>query len=381
MRRNRKFSLAERNEIWKQWRQGSTVADIARLLGRRHGNVWTLIDTNGGFAPAELKRNAAHLTAAEREDISRLLSCKVSLRAIAKELGRPPSTISREVERNGGRDCYRATAAEARAVKQAKRPKRCKLARSPMLRRLVAAKLGLHWSPEQIAGWLRVQHPHTTEMQVSHETIYRSLFIQARGVLKAELLDCLRSRQHKRVPRSSRAKDNGRGKIPDAVSIRERPASVEDRAVPGHWEGDLLVGTHGSYLATLVERTSRFVLLAKVASKDTTEVITALTKQALKLPEELRRSLTLDRGHEFADHKRFTLATDIKVYFCDPHSPWQRGTNENTNGLLRQYFPKSTSLSHYSQAQLNRIARELNERPRKTLGFRTPAETLDAALH
>src|SRR6185436_3983630 len=380
MRRYSRFTASERDEIWKLWRQRSSIADIARTLGRGHGHVWTVVQDNGGFPTRTWKRNAAHLTTAEREEVSRGLSCNLSLRAIAAKLGRSPSTISREVSRNGGHRCYRATSADKRAATEAKRPKLCKLARSSQLRRVVATKLHARWSPEQIAGWLRVQHPCTTSMQVSHETIYRSLFIQARGVLKAELLDCLRSRQHKRLRRSGRPTIERRGKIPDAVSIRTRPASIEDRAVPGHWEGDLLVGTHGSYLATLVERASRFVLLVKVSSKDTTEVISALTKQALKLPQELRRSLTLDRGHEFADHKRFTLATDIAVYFCDPHSPWQRGTNENTNGLLRQYFPKSTGLSHYTQTELNRVSRELNERPRKTLGFRTPAEVYNLSL-
>jgi IS30 family transposase len=301
----------------------------------------------------------------------------MSIRAIAAGLDRSPSTISREVARNGGRAAYRATKAEARACEQAARPKRCKLATHGRLRRAVAAKLQRFWSPEQIAGWLKEQYSGDRTMTISHETIYQSLFIQARGVLKAELLDCLRSEQRMRRGRANNREDR-RGKIPDLVSIRERPASVEDRAVPGHWEADLVVGTQGNYIATLVERMSRFVMLVKVP--DRAGAIDAMIRHARKLPDELRRSLTVDRGAEFFHHKRFSLATDMTVYFCDPRSPWQRGSNENTNGLLRQYFPKGRDISVHSQAELNRVARQLNERPRKTLGFRTPAAILDEAL-
>ena len=282
--------------------------------------------------------------------------------------------------RNGGVRLYRAERAEKRARSKAARPKACKLAVRRCLRLVVAAKLRRRWSPQQIAAWLKLQHPEDMTMQVSHETIYRSLFIQTRGVLKAELVEFLRSQRRTRRPRVKGGKVEKRGRIVDAVSIRERPAEVEDRAIPGHWEGDLLVGTHGSYIATLVERSSRFVLLVKVPDKSSGGVVAALIKQARKLPDELKRSLTWDRGHEMGNHKQFTLATDMKVFFCDPRSPWQRGSNENTNGLLRQYFPKSESVSHYTQADLNRIARELNERPRKTLEFRTPAEKLAALL-
>jgi len=288
--------------------------------------------------------------------------------------------VSREVARNGGRRAYRAERAEHRASREATRPKTCKLAQSWRLRQVVASKLRRRWSPQQIAGWLRRENPHNMTMQVSHETIYRSLFIQTRGVLKHELLEYLRSQRRTRRPRTPGGKVEKRGKIVDAVSIRKRPAETNDRAVPGHWEGDLLVGTHGSYIATLVERTSRFVMLVKLESKKSDELVAALTKQMRRLPNELKRSLTWDRGKEMGLHKSFTVATDLRVYFCDPHSPWQRGSNENTNGLLRQYFPKSQSLSHHSQADLNRISRELNERPRKTLDFRTPLETLRAAL-
>ena len=316
----------------------------------------------------------------EREEISRGVAGDQSTRSIARLLGRSPSTVSRELGRNGGYDRYRAALADAKAFLRARRPKRCKLADSAQLRQAVARKLRLNWSPEQIAGWLKRTHPEDGSCHVSHETIYRSLFVQARGVLKKELLGHLRSRRM--IRRSKRAGVDGdrRGQIKDLVSIRQRPAAVEDRAVPGHWEGDLLSGSKNSYIATLVERHTRYVMLAKVANKDTQTVIAALIKQAKKLPNELYKSLTWDRGKELTDHRRFTLATDIDVYFCDPQSPWQRGSNENTNGLLRQYFPKGTDLSVHSQAHLNKVARQLNERPRETLGFETPAERFNACV-
>lgn len=300
--------------------------------------------------------------------------------AIAERLGRVTSTVSREIGRNGGPERYRANAAEERAWEQARRPKPCKLAVNGRLRLMVARKLRLGWSPEQIDGWLKAQYPEDGAYQVSHETIYKSLFIQARGALKKELQQHLRSKRTIRRARSASSKGDGRGQIPDMVPIRERPASVEDRAVPGHWEGDLIAGSRNTYIATLVERHTRYVMLAKIPSRDTETVINALIKQADKLPRELYKSLTWDRGKEMTDHKRFKLATDIDVYFCDPKSPWQRGSNENTNGLLRQYFPKRTDLSVHSQAHLNKIARRLNERPRKTLGFETPAERLAACV-
>ena len=299
---------------------------------------------------------------------------------MASLLGRSPSTVSREVRRNGGYDQYRAALADERAWARARRPKRCKLARHPLLCRAVARKLRLNWSPEQIAGWLKRAHPGDGSYQVSHETIYRSLFVQARGVLKKELLRHLRSKRTIRRSKQATQKGGDHGQIKDTISIRERPASVEDRAVPGHWEGDLLSGSKNSHIATLVERHTRYVMLVKVANKETNTVVSALIKQAKKLPSELYKSLTWDRGKELADHRRFTLATDIDVYFCDPQSPWQRGSNENTNGLLRQYFPKGTDLSVYSQAHLNKVARQLNERPRKTLAFETPAERFNACV-
>jgi IS30 family transposase len=309
-----------------------------------------------------------------------VLCFSVSLRSIASQLGRSPSTISREINRNGGYDCYRASAAEQAAWQRALRPKTCKLADRPDLVCKIARKLKRQWSPEQIAGWLKRQHPNNERYQVSHETIYKSLFIQARGVLKKELLACLRSRRVMRRSRHSSLKRQGLGTIVDAVSIRERPASVEDRAVPGHWEGDLISGSNNTHIATLVERHSRYVMLVKVKNRRTDTVIEALIKQSRKLPSELYKSLTWDRGKELSDHKVFTLATDIQVYFCDPQSPWQRGSNENTNRLLRQYFPKGTDLSTHSQAELNKVARQLNERPRKTLEYETPAERFNACV-
>jgi IS30 family transposase len=302
------------------------------------------------------------------------------MRAIARDLNRSPSTISREIGRHGGRQGYRASDADRCAWERAKRPKLCKLARYPRLRRSVIRLLQGKWSPEQIAGWHQRHYAGDMTMQISHETIYKSLFIQARGVLKKELQQCLRSKRALRRSRHASLKQDGLGQITDMVSIRQRPAAVEDRAVPGHWEGDLLAGSNNSYIATLVERFSRYVMLAKVNGKDTETVINALIKHAHKLPVELYKSLTWDRGKEMADHQRFTLATDIKVYFCDPQSPWQRGSNENTNGLLRQYFPKGTDLSVHSQARLNAVARELNGRPRKTLQFETPAERFNACV-
>jgi IS30 family transposase len=296
------------------------------------------------------------------------------MRSIAVQLCRAPSTISREIKRNGGQESYRASQADESAWDRGRRPKTCKLTQNRALARLVAAKLRLQWSPEQVAGWLKRTFPDDPSLQVSHETIYRSLFIQTRGALKKELLENLRRTRAMRRSRHHTQKTDDHGRITDTVSISERPASAEDRAVPGHWEGDLLFGSKNSQIATLVERHTRYAMLIKVSRKDTETVINALIKHARKLPEELYKSLTWDRGTEMADHKRFTLATDIQVYFCDPQNPWQRGSNENTNGLLRQYFPRQTDLSGYSQAQLNAVARRLNERPRKTLNFETPAE-------
>ncbi len=374
------FTAAQSAELWDRWQKGEGLTSIGRALGKPSSCIFNHIRPSGGIRPRPRPRSRLALTLAEREEISRGLVAERSFRSIASALGRAPSTVSREVNRNGGNRRYRAVVADKRAWKEVLRPKTCKLAMHPRLRQTVERKLKHSWAPEQIAGWLKRTYPDDEAYHVSHETIYRSLFVQARGVLKKELIEHLRSQRPIRRSRHATAKGDSRGQIPDMVSIRERPAGVEDRAVPGHWEGDLVAGSHNSYMATLVERHTRYVMLAKVASKDTETVINALIKQAHKLPRELYKSLTWDRGKEFTDHKRFTLATDIEVYFCDPQSPWQRGSNENTNRLLRQYFPKRADLSVYSQAHLNKVARELNERPRKTLDFETPAERFAACV-
>ena len=375
-----KYTAAQRAQIWDRWQRGESLSSIGRIFDRESSSIFGLLSPTGGIRPPDRKRAAMALTLSDREEISRGIVGGLSMRTMALQLGRAPSTVSREIARNGGIRVYRASTADQAAWDRTKRPKLCKLALHPKLRYSVVKKLKQSWSPEQIAGWLKREYPHEAHNQVSHETIYRSLFIQARGVLKKELQQCLRSQRAIRRSRHASLKRDGLGQITDTVSIRQRPASVEDRAVPGHWEGDLVGGSRNSYIATLVERHSRYLMLAKVSGKDTNTVICALIKHAQKLPNELYKSLTWDRGKEMADHKRFTLATDIDVYFCDPHSPWQRGSNENTNGLLRQYFPKGTDLSVHSQAKLNAVARQLNERPRKTLEFETPAERFNACV-
>ncbi len=376
----RGFSAAEKREMWDRWQRGDSLKAIGRAFGKASSSIYFQLAPHGGIRPAVRLRSRLALTPSEREEISRGIVARRSIRWMARFLGRAPSTVSREVRRNGGYDRYRASQADEQAWARARRPKRCKLALKPLLRRSVARKLRLNWSPEQIAGWLKRAHPQEGSYQVSHETIYRSLFVQARGVLKGELLQHLRSKRTIRRSKHATGKGDDRGQIKDMISISERPASVEDRAVPGHWEGDLLSGSKNSYIATLVERHTRYVMLAKVGNRDTQSVVSALIKQAKKLPRELYKSLTWDRGKELSDHRVFSLATDIDVYFCDPRSPWQRGSNENTNGLLRQYFPKGTDLSVYTQAHLNKVARQLNERPRKTLGFETPAERFNACV-
>jgi IS30 family transposase len=360
--------------MWERWRQGESLQAIAQLFGRNHSSVMRILAETGGIRPAQRCRSRLALTLAEREEISRAVVAGQSIRSIAATLGRAPSTISREIKRNGGHERYRASQADQLAWDRARRPKTCRLAMNRKLASIVAGKLQLQWSPEQIAGWLKQTFAGEEDYQVSHETIYRSLYIQARGALKKELLDHLRRSRAMRRSRHHTQKTDNHGRIVDAISISERPATAEDRAIPGHWEGDLLFGSHNSQIATLVERQTRYVMLVKVAGKDTETVVNALIKNARKLPQELYKSLTWDRGKELADHKRFTLATQIQVYFCDPQNPWQRGSNENTNGLLRQYFPKGLDLSTYSQAKLNEVARRLNERPRKTLDYETPAQ-------
>ncbi len=375
-----RLSLTQRSEIWSRWKAGQSLHEIGRAFGKPHSCIRCLLLPRGGIAPALRRRSRLALSRAEREDISRGIASGSSIREIARHLDRAASTVSREVTRHGGRPAYRAHEADDQAGESALRPKKCLLALHPRLPEVVASKLILDWSPEQISGWLKTQYPDDESMRVSHETIYRSLFIQARGVLKKELMDHLRSKRRMRRSRYATVSGQSRGQIVDAISIRERPPEVEDRAVPGHWEGDLLSGAKNSYMATLVERHSRFAMLIKVSSKDTEVVVATLSRHVRKLPATLRRSLTWDRGLEMAKHKAFTVATDVKVYFCDPQSPWQRGTNENTNLLLRQYFPRGTDLSAYSQAQLDQVALRLNQRPRKTLGFQTPASKLQASV-
>jgi IS30 family transposase len=379
--RRRWFSQEQKAELWERWKSGQSPLDIARALERKtKSGVYRILALTGGIAPVPRRRCRVALVLDEREEISRGIAAGRSIRRIAARLGRSPSTVSREVRRHGGRSSYRATDADARAWERALRPKPCRLASRPGLRWRVAEKLALEWSPEQISGWLKRDFPANEGMWVSHETIYRSLFVQARGVLKKELIGHLRAARHMRQPKGGTTPSRPLGQIVDMVSIRERPADVEDRAVPGHWEGDLLSGANNTHMVTLVERQSRFAMLIKVPGKETAGVVSALSKHVRKLPLELRRSLTWDRGKEMADHKNFTIATNVQVYFCDPRSPWQRGSNENTNGLLRQYFPKGTDLSGYSQSYLNKIALRLNQRPRKTLGFASPADKLAEVL-
>ena len=375
-----KYSAEQKSEMWDRWQRGESLNAIGRIFDRPSSSIFGQLSPTGGIRPPEQQRSRLALTLSEREEISRGLATQQSLRTIAKQLGRSTSTISREINRNLGYDDYRATQADQAAWDRAHRPKLCMLACNRTLSRIVAAKLQLNWSPEQISGWLKKEYPEEEHNQVSHETIYRSLFIQARGVLKKELQQYLRTQRAIRRSKHASMKQSGLGQITNMVSIRERPASVEDRAVPGHWEGDLIAGSKNSYIATLVERYSRYVMLVKVKNKDTESVVSALIKQSKKLPAELYKSLTWDRGKELADHQRFKMHTNIDVYFCDPSSPWQRGSNENANRLLRQYLPRGTDLSAHSQAKLNAIARQLNERPRKTLEYETPATRFNACV-
>jgi IS30 family transposase len=368
------YTEAQKAVMWEHWRKGESLQHIAELFDRNHSSIQEILSRTGGIQPPSRRRSRLALTAAEREEISRAVVSGTSMREVAAKLGRAPSTISREITRNGGLEGYRANQADQAAWDRARRPKVCRLAANRALARLVAKKLQLEWAPEQIAGWLKRTFPGNMDFQVSHETIYRSLFIQSRGALRKELLEHLRRTRAMRRSRHHTQKTGDHGRILDTISISERPAAAEDRAVPGHWEGDLLCGSKNSQIATLVERQTRYVMLVKLARKDSETVINALIKTARKLPDELNKSLTWDRGSEMAEHRRFTLATDIQVYFCDPQNPWQRGSNENTNGLLRQYFPKGLDLSGFTQSQLNAVARRLNERPRKTLDYETPAE-------
>ncbi|MCE4547745.1 MULTISPECIES: IS30 family transposase [unclassified Caballeronia] len=374
------YSESQKALMWERWRAGESLQHIAELFNRNHSSVEGILAQTGGIQPAPRRRSRLALTLAEREEISRGLAAGDSIQSIARRLSRSSSTICREIKRNSGEKGYRASHADELAWERAHRPKVCKLVRHRVLARIVAHKLQLQWSPQQIAGWLKRAWPRDEDYHVSHETIYRSLFIQARGALKKELLEHLRRTRAMRRSRHHTQKTEDHGRIRDAISISERPAAVEDRAVPGHWEGDLLCGSSGSQIATLVERQTRYVMLVRITSKDSETLVKALIKHASKLPHELYKSLTWDRGTEMAGHKRFTIATDIAVYFCDPKHPWQRGSNENTNGLLRQYFPKGIDVSVYSQAKLNAVARRLNERPRMTLNYETPAERFQKTI-
>lgn len=368
----------QKNIIWKKWKSGIPVNDIGRALGRPTSTIFSYLKYHGGIRPRQRFRRASSLSFEEREEISRGLATNLSIRTIALSLGRSPSTISREINRNRGIANYRAADAHRAAWVRASRPKICILVSNSKLRELVTCKLKDDWSPEQISGWLKLEYPNDEGLRVSHETIYKSLFVQTRGLFRKELRKHLRTKRNFRRSRSFKA--TTRGGIADGVSISERPAIVEDRAIPGHWEGDLIHGSKNTFIATVVERQTRFTVLVKVDGKDTQSVVTALSEQMVKLPKLLKQSLTWDRGNEMAGHVAFSVATKMDVYFCDPRSPWQRGTNENTNGLLRQYFPKGTSLSRFTQDELNRAAAKLNNRPRKTLGFYTPAQKLDEVL-
>jgi IS30 family transposase len=374
------LSAAEQDEVWARWRRGESLRLIARRLGKRGPSVRAFVLQTGGVQRHPPHRALRCLSTAEREEISRGVAAGEPCRQIAERLGRAPSTVSRELARNGGRHRYRAQAADAAAFGRAQRPKAAKLVTEPRLREVVEAKLALRWSPQQIAGWLPLAYPQDPVMRVSHETIYLSLFVQGRGALRRELQRCLRTGRAMRYPRGKRL-PQGRGQLRDVVLISERPAEAKDRAVPGHWEGDLLLGRRPSAVATLVERASRYLTLVALPDGYKAEQVRpALAAAVARLPEQLRRSLTWDQGKEMAEHTQFTVDTGVQVYFCDPRSPWQRGSNENTNGLLRQYLPKGADLRQFDQATLDAIAAELNGRPRQTLGFKTPSQALAEAL-
>ena len=374
------LSVSQKEDMWRRWKRGESHSDIGRALGKQAASIHGSIRIHGGIAPLPRKRSSRALRWQEREEISRGIAAGRSLRSIAHSIGRAASTVNREIARNGGPRKYRANIADEAAWNRARRPKPCRLKVASRLRRAVAVKLRKNWSPEQISGWLKREYRDDDTMQISHETIYRTLYIQARGALKRELMTHLRTRRMMRRSKKSTTRGQPRGQIIDAISISERPAEVEDRAIPGHWEGDLISGSNNTHIATLVERQSRYTMLVKLNGKDTKTVVNALIKQVRRLPSELRLSMTWDRGTEMASHKDFSIATGFEVYFCDPQSPWQRGTNENTNRLLRQYFPKKTDLSPFSQADLNRVALQLNQRPRKTLGFVSPAERFNECV-
>ena len=377
---SRRFTEAEIAEVWERRRAGELTRSIARRLGRNGSSIRRLFEDAGGVRPAPRRRAEHHLSLTEREEISRGVAAGESLRVIASRLGRAPSTVSRELARNGGRDGYRAHRADRAAWRRARRPQPCRLATNPALREAVEDKLTVRWSPQQISGWLRRTYPDDEAMYVSHETIYLTLFIQARGGLKRELTQHLRTRRANRRPQG-KTSPSGKGQIVDPVMISERPAEIEDRAVPGHWEGDLLMGKRQTAIGTLVERWSRYVMLFPLPDGHSAEAVrVALAATIEQLPEQLWETLTWDQGKEMAQHAQFSVDTGVQVYFCDPKSPWQRGSNENTNGLLRQYFPKGTDMAALTQADLDFAAHQLNGRPRQTLHWMTPSEKLAEAL-
>ena len=374
------LTAQEKTEVWRQYRAGASVRSISRHLGRPIDSLRHLIALTGGRFPLVPRRSALRLSVAEREEISRGLVAGESCRLIGRRLGRSASTVSREITINGGRLSYRACMADQAAQGRACRPKPAKLSTSPRLRAIVEAKLALRWSPQQIAGWLELMYPDDRELRVSHETIYLSLFVQPRGALRKELTRYLRTRRMVRRSRAARPA-NGQGQLREAINISARPAEVADRAVPGHWEGDLVLGRGNSAIETLVERSSRFTILVALPNGRSSEpVLAALAARIATLPEQLVRSLTWDQGKEMARHAQFTIDTGLQIYVCDPHSPWQRGTNENTNGLLRQYFPKGTDLAAVTQDELDTVAAELNGRPRQTLGWLSPSEKFAEAI-
>ena len=377
-----RFSQEDRATIWDMREAGVPVKRIAKHLGRQNSSLRRFIADHGGRRPTARERSELRLSLVEREEISRGLAAGWSIRAIAGERGRSPSTVCREVNANGGRAKYRALVADRAAARRALRPKRAKLTECRRLRGVVERKLEAKWSPEQISAWLASQYPDRPEMQVSHETIYQSLFVQSRGALRKELHSCLRSgRAMRRAKAYVKANHIGQGKLKDMVMISERPAEVADRAVPGHWEGDLIFGKKMTSVGTLVERHSRYVILLKLPNGHNAEAVRkVMTKRILTLPAQLRRSITWDQGCEMAQHVQFTIDTGVQIYFCDPKSPWQRGSNENTNGLLRQYLPRSSDLSQCAQRELDAIARSLNTRPRQTLGWMTPSQAFAEAV-
>ena len=371
---------ADKAEVWTRRARGEPVQMIARHMGRDRGTVWKVVTATGGIPPRTPQRSCRELTVGEREELSRGLAMGESSRAMARRLGRAPSTVSREVHRNGGRQSYRAAEADVAAVRRRRRPKPGKLALSSALRAEVEARLQLHWSPKQISAWLKREYSDSPQMQISPETIYVSLYVQGRGSLRAELSKHLRTRRTYRRAKNEMRRQ-GPKMLPDPIMISQRPAEANDRAVPGHWEGDLLLGTPTTAIGTLVERSTRYVMLFTLARGSRAQAVReGIAASIVKLPLSLRRSLTWDQGAEMSQHQRFTVETGVAIYFCDPGRPWQRGTNENTNGLLRQYFPKGRTLAHVTQTELDRVADELNGRPRETLAWRTPAEALTELL-